>query len=229
MFCTSLRNRPEWATVPNTLFSSQTLKWAEQTLSTHDLTIPLPKSRQHDTLESFLLLALSPSDLIQESGAESAMSRIQRLYHYAGGMNVGILFLLNEKVPKGNGTLAFMRLQATIFPTFDMPIIPLASLASLQTSLSAFQRQVVKTCRSPTSTQYTPSPATLLLPYCTSNPPVPEHARNVLGDICRNLSDIARTSTTREGQQLLREYLEDSNPGTAKDVIDFWAQEIVVD
>ncbi|KAK2628051.1 hypothetical protein QTJ16_002697 [Diplocarpon rosae] len=229
MFCTSLRHRPEWATVPNTLLSSRTLRWAEQTLSTHDFTIPLPKSRQQDALESFLLLALSPSDLIPESGANPAMPRIQRLYHHTGGMNVGILFLLNEKLPKGNGSVALMSLQATLPQTFCMPIIPLASLASLQTSLAAFQKQLVKKRRSQTSAEMALSPVTSLLPYATNNPPLPEHARNVLSDICRNISDIARVATTREGQQLLREYLEDKHPGAVRDIIDFWVQEIFVD
>ncbi|PBP19582.1 hypothetical protein BUE80_DR009602 [Diplocarpon rosae] len=229
MFCTSLRHRPEWATVPSTLLSSRTLRWAEQTLSTHDLTIPLPKSRQQDALESFLLLALSPSDLIPESRANSAMSRIQRLYHHTGGTNVGILFLLNEKLPQGNGSVSLMSLQATLLPTFGMPIIPLASLASLQTSLAAFQKQLVKKRRSQTSTEMTLSPVTSLLPYCTNKPPLPEHARNVLSDICRSLSGITRVATTGEGQQLLREYLEDKHPGVARDIIDFWVQEIFMD
>ncbi|EKD15551.1 hypothetical protein MBM_06179 [Drepanopeziza brunnea f. sp. 'multigermtubi' MB_m1] len=226
MFCTSLRKRVEWATVPSTLLASQAPKWKEQTLTTHDLAIPipLPKTHQRDALETFLLLALSPTDLLDQP---ATMSRIQRLYHHTGGRNVGILFLLNGKTLKSNGTVAFMNLQLTLLKTLEIPLIPLSSLSTIQHTLSAFQCQLVSKRRADTIPQH--NPAVSLLPYCTNNPPLPEHARNVLSDLYHSIPEIASVATSVEGKRRLRQWLEDSCPGVADDVVEFWAQEIFVD
>lgn len=176
------------------------------------------------------------------------MERIQHLYHHTGGQNIGILFLLNEKTPKGNGKVAFMDLQVryvpgchhmplptntankqllSLFPTLEMPIIPLFSLTSLEATLTSFQRQFAYQRRSST-TAVPANPGVSLLPYCTNNPPLPEHARNVVSDICRSLSAVSRAATSEDGQLGLREYLDGTVPGAAQDVIDFWAEEIIV-
>jgi hypothetical protein len=83
----------------------------EQTLQTYDLAIPLPQYQQGDQQEFFRLILLSSSDL-QTPKAE--MDRIERLYHQTGGRHVGIVFLLQENAPIGNGTIAFMKLQARL-------------------------------------------------------------------------------------------------------------------
>jgi hypothetical protein len=93
-------------TVPFLLFLIVIL---EQTLQTHDLAIPLPQYEQGDQREFFRLILLSSSDL-QPPKAE--MDRIERLYHQTGGRHVGIVFLLQENAHIGNGTIAFMKLQA---------------------------------------------------------------------------------------------------------------------
>ncbi|KAK0126481.1 hypothetical protein ONS95_008078 [Cadophora gregata] len=221
MFCTSLRKRPEWATVPNVLLSSQKPRWREQSLTTHDLAIPVPNG--DGPLDTFLFLTLSPSDTQPPA---SALARIQHLYHHTGGRNVGIVFLLNEKIAKGNGTIALMDLQVSIFSTLEMPIIPLFCLSTLQKTLSDFQFQLVQKRRTAV-----PSPiksVISLLPYCTNNPPLPEHARNVVSDICYCLGDVARAATTADGQQGLKEWLDVTLPGAAQDIIDFWEEEIIV-
>lgn len=107
-----------------------------------------------------------------------------------------------------------------------MPIIPLFSLSTLQTTLSNFQYQLVHKRRSaaPTPVQ----PALSLLPYCTNNPPLPEHARNVVSDICHSLADVARAATTADGQLGLKEWLDPRVAGAAQDIIDFWEEEIIV-
>jgi hypothetical protein len=81
----------------------------EQTLQTHDLAIPLPQYQPGDQQEFFRLILLSSSDL-QTPKAE--MDRIERLHHQTGGRHVGVVFLLQESAPIGNGTIAFMKLQA---------------------------------------------------------------------------------------------------------------------
>lgn len=72
------------------------------------------------------------------------------------------------------------------------------------------------------------NPAATLLPYCSTNPPIPEHARNVVSDLCRSIPDVSRLATTQEGQTALRQWLSDA-PAVAEDIIGFWAQEFIVD
>jgi hypothetical protein len=79
------------------------------TLETHDLAIPLPRRGQRDQIEYFRVVLLSSLEL---QPLTTAMARIERLYHSSGGRHVGVVFLLNEKSPKGNGTIDYMSLQA---------------------------------------------------------------------------------------------------------------------
>jgi len=81
----------------------------ERSLDTHDLAIPLPSTSQSTQQDLFRIIAISFSDLISPS---TSMARIERLYHQQGGKHVGILFLLKESKDTGNGTIAFMELQA---------------------------------------------------------------------------------------------------------------------
>ena len=69
----------------------------------------LPRLRPEDEKDWFRLLLLSSVDL---KSPTTSMARIERLYHQNGGKHVGIVFLLNEKSPSRNGTIALMELQA---------------------------------------------------------------------------------------------------------------------
>ena len=115
---------------------------------------------------------------------------------------------------------------ASLLPNLEMPIVPLFSLSTLQKTLSDFQYQLVQKRRSaaPSPVQ----PAISLLPYCTNNPPLPEHARNVISDICHSMADVARAATTADGQLRLKDWLDTTVPGAAQDIIDFWGEEIIV-
>ena len=85
----------------------------EKSSETHDISIPLPNRRQPGQQESFLLILLSSSEI---QPLETEMDRIKQLYHSNGGRHIGVIFLLNEKSQKGNGTLDYMTLQARYFP-----------------------------------------------------------------------------------------------------------------
>lgn len=102
--------------------------------------------------------------------------------------------------------------------------MPLASISTLQDTLSGFQRQLVTTRKASVIPKV--NAVTALLPFCTNNPPLPEHARNVLSDICHGIPDVARAATTRDGQQALRQWLEDANADVAGDVVHFWARKV---
>jgi hypothetical protein len=184
------------------------------------------------------LLLLSPSDL---SDPAAAFPRIERLYHQSGGRYVGTIFLLHEKATGNNGTIGYMNLQAryggfnpcteslltatSVFGAFDIPILPIYSIASFQKTVDSFRRQISGSTR-PDQTS-SGKPAALLLPYCTLCPPIQEYARNILGEEYHTLAEIAQAATTTDGQVAMRALLSDqsNSHSVAEEVIDFWAQE----
>jgi len=115
---------------------------------------------------------------------------------------------------------------SSLLSNFDMPILPLFELDMLQKTLCAFQQQLVNT-RQATPSAPQINPLAGLLPYCSTNLPMPEHARNILSDVCQSIPLLAQAATTNDGQQLLRQWLPST--GEAEDIIGFWEQEFVVD
>lgn len=119
-----------------------------------------------------------------------------------------------------------------MIPDFKMSILPIASIASLPKALSAFQQQFIQTWKATQPTQI--SAVKDLLPYCTVNPPLSEHARNVLSDICTGIPSLVQAVSTKEGQDSIRSYIDNSSPtGGGGDattgIVEFWIQEYVYD
>ncbi|TVY83349.1 hypothetical protein LSUE1_G000994 [Lachnellula suecica] len=219
MFCTSLRKRSEWATLPAELLAAKQSKWKESSLETHDLAIPVPS--KDDYQDWFRLLLLSSTDL---QTLDPTMARIERLYHQTGGRQVGIVFLLQENISKGNATIAYMNLQSNLLSSsFEMPIIPLFSLQTLQDTLFKFQRQLIATRREKVVPRI--KPATSLLPFCSLNPPIPEHPRNLLSDVFQSIGDLAQAATSRDGQAYIRNLISEPESAVAEDALRFWEQE----
>jgi hypothetical protein len=170
------------------------------------------------------------------------MARIERLHH-AGGKNVGIVFLLRKEDSQEGGTRDLMNLQAmyemsipglleTLNKTrsllssgIEMHIIPLCSISSLSQTLSTFHQQLFRS-HHPTPTA---NSVNALLPYCSNTPPISEHARNVLSDICSSVPELAQASTTLDGQKWLKSWLTEQSSVTADDVIGFWEQEYIAE
>lgn len=174
--------------------------------------------------------------------ASAHITRIERLYHQTGGLNIGIVFLLRDNSSRVDGTQALMNLQLRYVPcnlrawrmmvtflsllsTFEMPIIPLFSVSALQQSVSSFQRQLVQ---SRIATRPPINPSTALLPYCSVSGLIPEHTRNVLSDICHSIPEIAQAATTQDGQDILRQWLSEPSPTVVENIIEFWKQEYIV-
>jgi hypothetical protein len=107
----------------------------------------------------------------------------------------------------------------------EMPILPLSTVSSLSQIISVFHQQLFQS-HAPLPTINT---ATTLLPYCSNNPPIPEHARNVLSDICQGIPELAQAATTTDGQRGLRMWLTDPSPAVADDVIGFWELEYIAE
>jgi hypothetical protein len=104
-----------------------------------------------------------------------------------------------------------------------MPIIPLHSLLSLQATLFTFQRQLLKAKPPPPVI----NPTTTILQYCSANPPIAEHTRNILSDICHSFRELSKAATTADGQEEIRKWVE--APAQAEDAIQFWLQEYIAD
>jgi hypothetical protein len=114
----------------------------------------------------------------------------------------------------------------SVLANFEMQILPLFGAELLLKTLMSFQQQLVYSREALDQTQKLKS-VTALLPYCSTNPPIPEHLRNVLSDVCHSIPGLAQAATTREGQEGLRQWLPET--GEAEDIIGFWEQEFVVD
>jgi hypothetical protein len=115
---------------------------------------------------------------------------------------------------------------SSLLSNFEMPILPLSEVDMLPKTLVGFQQELVNTRKATASApQINPLPS--LLPYCSTNPPIAEHVRNVVSDICPSVPLLAQAATTKDGQQLLRQWLPAT--GEAEDIIGFWEQEFVVD
>lgn len=132
----------------------------------------------------------------------------------------------NQKISTHSIVFRTNPLSQSLLSKIDIPILTLSSLTSLPTTLTTFQRQLVST-RSSALTSI-PNSVTELLPFCTTSPPLPEHAKNILSDICRGIPSLAEAATTHEGQRGLRDWLQDT-PGAADDLIAFWEQEFIAE
>jgi len=110
-----------------------------------------------------------------------------------------------------------------------MPVITLFTVSALQDTLIAFQRNLFKT-RAARSTLLTNSVESLL-PYCSTNPPIPEHSRHVLSDIYHSLPGLAQAATTQDGRQGLRQWLSDASspPEVIDEMLGFWEEEFLMD
>jgi hypothetical protein len=116
----------------------------------------------------------------------------------------------------------FIVTKHSIHGIFDIPIIPVFALSSLEKTLENFLPHPAEPPKSSPSLNINPTVA--LLPYCTIKPPVPDHQQNQLMENCHSIADLAQVATTAEGQDWLRMVSEPSRQ-VAEDMIAFWEQE----
>ncbi|KAI1870280.1 hypothetical protein JX265_006450 [Neoarthrinium moseri] len=214
MICSSLRKRPDWASVvPALLQSPNPPRWKEARLETHDLALPLSLPGQPSHL-AFRAIFLAPSDI----GSHETHKRTERLFNLNGGRYVAIVLLMRqmEGVQESNSS-AMMRLQLELIGGLEMPIIPVPTVESLPTAIKAFHYQLSTSAAS----RQLVTPARSLLPYCSDTGSLPEHAVNVISDITAGFKDLVSKATTPDGKQLLKDYLGED----ADRVIRFWKDE----
>ncbi|CAO1598149.1 hypothetical protein XANCAGTX0491_001921 [Xanthoria calcicola] len=231
MFCSSLRQRRDLASVFPILSKANTPPLRETKLMTHDLALPLPAPRatgsdqqQWPAQRCQLFLLLTPES-VSDTDRTSLLSRIERFATLTTDPSPAIAFLLfarSVQSPASNSFHAYMTLQLWLHETATTspPILPIASPAQFLPLLNTFVAPSVPTHREPT----TPSSRSLLRQITATAPacPLSEHSTNVLSDICHSIGEVATMTASEQGRQVLEDFLGEQD---AKDIESFWAEE----
>ncbi|KAI0553770.1 hypothetical protein F4679DRAFT_435677 [Xylaria curta] len=175
LICTSLRKRHDWAGLAPLLLKSKSScgKWKETQIDTHDAAISLSSGRV------FRVIFISPRDV----AVTESLNRIERLYNLNGGQDSGLIFLLNDE-DGYNATHALMTLQLQLVGNWELPVIPVPSVATVEGSLATLRHQLMTTSRKP------PGPASRLLPFCSDREPLANHSVNVLTAVTSDFRDL---------------------------------------
>ncbi|KAI0164872.1 hypothetical protein GGR57DRAFT_215317 [Xylariaceae sp. FL1272] len=220
VFCSSIRQRQEWAALPRLLLSSQTTLglWKETRLETHDVAIPL-SAPGVSTRRTFRAIFMSPTDV----GSSPNAARIDRLCHLNGGRDIAIIFLLKQDGQQEDSMAMFMTLQLSLIGEYNIPIVPIESIDAMLETLSILHRQLV----SPTASNTRHNPATSLLPYCSAAAtPLTEHAVNILSEVTSDFQDLLCKISTTATSKFTEGLLLDRDLESLKE---FWTEEYVVD
>ncbi|OTB06663.1 hypothetical protein M426DRAFT_105677 [Hypoxylon sp. CI-4A] len=187
----------------------------EAKLDTHDVALPIPTAsgQAQRVLRAMLL---SSSDI----GTDECRKRIQRLYHLNGGQDAVILFLLKQEQGQASPMATFMKLQLEL-SEFEIPLIPVNAVEDVAPVLKAFHGQVGAN----NGPRRVANPAQTLLPYCSDNPPLPQHAVNILTDVTSDVRGLLETMSSAYGQKKIVDFLGNES----ENAISFWAKEYVVD
>ncbi|RKU40235.1 hypothetical protein DL546_000381 [Coniochaeta pulveracea] len=222
-FSTTLRSRPEWASVIPILLQRQHRDWKESKPEVHDIAIPIPGVGTIASDGHLRFLFLSAVDIIPSNQAKT-LQRIERLSYQDGGHRCAIIFLLSVNPTIDDGMTAFASLQILLLTsTLTIPILPLPAIAGLPALLEEFHSKLTSPISiNPfqLSDQKAKLEAQQLLPYTGLNPPLPNRAVNVLGDINNSLGDLVDKVSTPQGRGILADYLD----GVEGRVVGFWMQ-----
>ncbi|KAI8632335.1 hypothetical protein F5Y19DRAFT_472362 [Xylariaceae sp. FL1651] len=219
LICSSLRKRPDWAVLPLALLRSDNTcgNWREARLDTHDVAIPLTKLVASPQ-RVFRAVFLSPRDV----GSARSSSRIERLYNLTSGRDVGIIFLLKHDVDQPSPVATLMTLQLQLIGSWDMPIIPVESVAAMSMSLMILHDQLV----SAAAHQNASGSVTSLLPFCSERQLLTEHTVNILTDITSGFRDLlGKLSPCARFELEIVQFLGED----AEKLQDFWKDEYLVD
>ncbi|SPQ18178.1 970ca8ca-7853-4a90-8e7b-349c18171392 [Thermothielavioides terrestris] len=172
LVCSSLRQRPAWASTAAQLLESDGRRWRETYLGTHDLSLTVPHAyfEDHDV---FRLLLICPDDIANPH----TLDRIRDLHRLRNGRNAALIFLLNqnhqddEPQPHSQPAMpAFMALHITLQrENTPLPILPLPTPADLHSTLQTFVAAAASASASSSVPPPWPPPieaARDLLPHC---------------------------------------------------------------
>ncbi|KAK1714901.1 hypothetical protein BDP67DRAFT_543623 [Colletotrichum lupini] len=210
-FCSSLRQRPEWAPLIPFLISN-TPPFQERRLDTHDIALPISQN------QTFRFILLSPKDVGQQATAQ----RLERLNSLDGGCNIAAIFLVGEGVDQCDATQAFMELKIDLLEKLDPPLLtlPLTSHTGLPSILAGLQEMLA--AKSSSSLSPAQPSADLLLYMAGDNEPLSEHGANLLSELGQSPREIAALADTEEGKARILDLL---GPKDGKAILGFLALE----
>ncbi|EXF74061.1 hypothetical protein CFIO01_10487 [Colletotrichum fioriniae PJ7] len=216
-FCSSFRQRPEWAPVIPLLISN-TPPFQERGLYTHDIALPISQD------QVYRIILLSPKDVGQQATAQ----RLERLDSLDGGCNIAIIFLIGEGTEQFDATQAFMEFKIDLLEKLDPPLLalPLTSYTELPSMLAGF-REMLATMQPAIHSASSLSPAQptsadLLLYMAGDNEPLSEHGANLLSELGQSPREIAALADTEEGKARILDVLD---PKDSKAILGFLALE----
>ncbi|GKT83007.1 hypothetical protein Ct61P_00857 [Colletotrichum tofieldiae] len=233
MFCSSLRKRPEWTpAIPFMAGSTPRLQgagtptssscWrrllttaAESRLNTHDVALPLLQQEGR----FFRLVLLSPKDV----GTAVTEQRLERLFNLNGGRDAAVIFLLDQQGQDANPTVAFMNLQINILHKFELPLIPLPSIAALPSALTNLRASLATA--QPVASPVQGTSLSLLQHMASGNGPLSKHSANLLSELGRSPREVAALAETDQGKARILDLL---GPAEGARVLSFLTQEKLV-
>ncbi|KAK0667571.1 hypothetical protein QBC41DRAFT_228055 [Cercophora samala] len=144
LVCSTLRSRQPWTTITTQLLQSDSRKWRESALQSHDISLVIEQEHA-EIFQVYKLVLISPEDV--ETDESIATARITQLGQDLGDARAGVIFLLNQENEKehGDAMKAFMTLQVrSMNQSPSILIIPLTSLNALPSTLKIFQESFSK-------------------------------------------------------------------------------------
>ncbi|KAH6610866.1 hypothetical protein Trco_000886 [Trichoderma cornu-damae] len=204
MFCSSLRQRKDWAAVVPALSRNISSGWKETILDGHDVAFALAPQSNHRPGGSFKLALLSAAEAQKTAEAKA---RIERLSMLDGGRNVAVVLLLGE-----SGRVDSLIDLQTSLVTHDMahvPIIPVSSAAELVARLDALRRQCTASAPSRSRAEET-AEIRGLASRCVHGPALSGDHVNVLTDMSTGLGSLAQLAFSQDGRRKLCDLLGDA-------------------
>ncbi|WDK13808.1 hypothetical protein CGRA01v4_05089 [Colletotrichum graminicola] len=145
---------------------------------------------------------------------------MERLFNLDGGRDAVVVFLLDQQGRGTNPTEAFMALQIEILNKLELPLVPLASVAALPSTLANLQ--TVPATTQPTDSPAQVAPISLLQHMSSGSGPLSEHAANLLSELGRSPCEVAVLAATDQGRAQILDLL---GPAEGTRVLTFLAQE----
>ncbi|KAL6810878.1 hypothetical protein GGI42DRAFT_200707 [Trichoderma sp. SZMC 28013] len=232
MFCSSLRQRKDWAAVVPALSRTTGSGWRgeskaietrlqypkveadvdcspETTLDGHDVSFALaPQSRHHQSFFRILLLSS------EEAKTAAAKAKIERLSMLDGGKNVAVMLLLDQSGRVDS--LVDLQMSIVTHGMASVPIIPMSSAAELVGRLDALRRQCAEAHTASVSRRsHADAVAEIrgLASHCVHGQALPPRQVDILTDVSAGLGSLAQLVFSADGQRKICDLLGDAQGG----------------
>ena len=206
----------------------------ESILQTHDVSIADPAS---NTILRFLILAQSS---LSPHSNEETTERIRHFASLTGGSDCAIVLLLYDSTPsqpptehqphKPPPSHALASLQSTLLTLhLTTPILPVASPAAVPRTISTFTHAMLRPRPQNPAAAAVPNAYADLLPLCSVRTPMSADMRLRLANRYASLRELARLGADGAEREVARLVREGAVEEQARDAVEFWEREFVVD